>query len=306
MVDDLLHRLGAIERENDAAYPREWEQVIAGTISAEEAELQRDQNPTADTYTNTYKELFTPMGAATTEALVDRLQAALAENTTEHNADANTAKGIDPSTESTASARGPKPEHADPELRSPKPISLAEVRTSKRRMWLAAASTLVAAAAVFTLWLRPIESGQPGATNETFAPYSLVIRNKAIRGDRSAGDTPEAAPSRYRGDSMLHWVLTPDEARSPTATKAPRLRVWAIGGAEERSITPTRGLTISESGVVVLRGSLSQLFDLSPGRWTIHLAITTDELPETLDAARQSAARSDAQFLAPLTIEVIE
>jgi len=307
MADDLLHRLGAIERENDAAYPREWEQVVAGTMSAEEAKLQRAQDSTADT--EAYKELFSPLGPAATEALVDRLQAALAEATTDPRSDANTAKSIDNSTESAASAPSTKPELDDLERGSPRPISLVEVRTSKRRMWLAAASTLVAAAAVFALWLRPVDNGQPGATSDTFAPYSLVIRNKTIRGDRSGDDSsdkPETAPSRYRADSMVHWVLSPDEARSPIASKALKLRAWAIDGTEERSITPTRGLTISESGVVVLRGSLSQLFDLPPGRWTIHLAITTGELPTTLDAARQAAARSDAQFLAPLTIEVID
>ena len=288
MADDLLHRLGAIERDDDAAYPREWEQVVAGTLSAEEALLRRPQDSAADQ--EAYQKLFTPMSEATSEALVDRLQAALAE------------QKADPNGEKQDDSAAPSP--------SVEPISLAAARTKRRRTWLATAGTLVAAAAVFALWLRPIDSADPGVASDTFASYSLVIRNTSIRGDRSGddsqGDRPEANIDRYRSDSMLHWVLSPDEAQNPDATASLSLRAWAINGAEERTITPTRGLTISESGVVVLRGSLSQLFDLPPGRWTIHLALTTQDLPETLTAAKQAAARSGAQFVAPLTIEVIE
>ncbi len=300
MVDDLLHRLGAIERDNDAAYPREWEQVVAGTLSAEEAELQRPQDSAADR--EAYNELFTPMSEAMSEALVDRLQAALAEQKKDHSSTTQD--------ESVASPPQAKPE-PKPESKSSPTISLTAARSAKkRRAWLAAATTLVAAAAVFALWLQPADNEQPGTTSDSFAPYSLVIRNQSIRGDRSAddsgGDKPGQAPSRYRSDSMLHWVLRPDETQRPEATAGLRLEAWATGGDEERSISPTRGLTISESGVIVLRGSLSQLFDLPPGRWTIHLAITTHELPKTLSAAKQAAARSGAQFLAPLTIEVLE
>ena len=75
MADDLLQRLGELEREDNADFPHEWEAVVAGTMSAEEAARQRPD--AAPDEQERLAELLTPLTDDGVDGLVDQLQAVL-------------------------------------------------------------------------------------------------------------------------------------------------------------------------------------------------------------------------------------
>ncbi|MCA9663156.1 MAG: hypothetical protein KC486_32780, partial [Myxococcales bacterium] len=202
MADDLLQRLGELEREDNADFPHEWEAVVAGTMSAEEAARQRPD--AAPDEQERLAELLTPLTDDGVDGLVDQLQAVLSGGA------------------SVAELRG---EPAAPTAEIPAaeiptaPIDLAAAR-ARRRGLFAGVGSLVAVAAALALWLRPIGPADTGAGPAIdLVPYALDVRNDEVRGQRSGdesdgdGETHGAdTPARYRPDSTLRWVLAPDEA----------------------------------------------------------------------------------------------
>lgn len=318
MDDDLLGQLGALEREDEASRPRAWEDVIAGTRTADEARAL--SQGIADADLDRYAALFTPMDDGETEALVDTLQAALASRGGDALTDpgelleASTADedALDRSPSISLSQRRPPEEGSgradDVRASDPAaPLSLADARRS-RRGWMTAAAGLVAVAAAFTLWLRPVDPPGPGGANAELSPFSLVVRNETVRFNRSADD-PAGTPPRYRRDSTVHWLLSPDEALTQADSGALRVRAWASprdSDGTPRSLRLGDALTISESGVVELRGTFGELFDLPPGLWTIQLAVAVGDLPEGLDDARKAARDDRVLLLAPHSLEVID
>ncbi len=319
MDDDLLGQLGALEREDEASRPRAWEDVIAGTRTADEARALSEGIADADL--DRYAALFRPMDDGETEALVDTLQAALARR--DGDATADPGDLLEASTSGEDALDLPPPislaQRRPPEEASPRdedvsaghpaaPLPLADARRS-RRAWLTAAAGLVAFAAAFTLWLRPVDPPGPGGANTELSPFSLIVRNETVRFDRSAADDPTGARPRYRRDSTVHWLLSPDDALTQADSGALRVRAWASAegsDAPPRSLPLGDALTISESGVVELRGDFGELFDLPPGLWTIQLAVAVGELPEGLADARRAARDARALFLAPHSLEVID
>jgi len=341
MDDDLLRQLGALEREDEASHPSAWEGVIAGTRSADEARALSEGIDDADL--ERYAALFTPMSDGETNALVHTLQAALAGRGEDEGEDESAlgdllagsrsdddgaAAGAPALISSTdhpsrpiALAKHRRPREvellsevsADADAAAdasapPEPLSLADARRTHRG-WMTFAAGLVAFAAAFTLWLRPVDPPGPAGTNTELSPFSLIVRNETIRFNRSASDEPAGSAARYRRDSRIHWLLSPDEALTEADASALTVRAWASsddGDTPLRSVRLDNALTISESGVVELRGTFGELFGLPPGRWTIQLAVAVDELPEGLDDARRAARERRVLLLPPHSLEVID
>lgn len=299
MADDLLQRLGELEREDNADFPHEWEAVVAGTMSAEEAARQRPD--AAPDEQERLAELLTPLTDDGLDGLVDQLQAVLSGGA------------------SVAELRG---EPAAPTAEIPAaeiptaPIDLAAAR-ARRRGLFAGVGSLVAVAAALALWLRPIGPADTGAGPAIdLVPYALDVRNDEVRGQRSGdesdgdGETHGAdTPARYRPDSTLRWVLAPDEAldlRGGDLT----LGAWAApAGGEPRPIARGRlaaHTTISDAGVVELRGRFGELFDLEPGTWQLRFAIARAELGEAYAAAEAAVAAGDAVLVGPYVVEVVD
>jgi len=298
MSDDLLSQLGAVEREDNADFPQGWEAVIAGNAPASQlVDLEEDGDADAASASGAesraqrelYAELFTPMTDDDTEALVDRLQAALGGET------------------STAE---------EGEALDPAPVSLADARRVKERArpraWIGAAAMMVAAAAALMLWLRPLAptDGSSAGADLELAEYSLSVRNEVVRVDRSSEDPGRSeGPARYQRSSQLHWILRPDEALSEDAARALQVRAWAslVGdGAELRSLPLADGVTITTGGVVELKGSLGEVLDLSVGSWRVHFALATAAIPESFAEVRDNAQTIGVQLLTPIDLEVID
>jgi len=343
MDDELLRQLGALEREDEASHPSAWEGVIAGTRSTGDARALSEGIDDADL--DSYAALFTPMGDGETEALVDTLQAALAGRGEDENrlsAPEDLLAGPHSDHDGAAGERAQAPPTDPPRLfalakrRQPRevgllseevsdgdnddddanagdphpaaPLSLADARRS-RRGWITAITGLVAFAAAFTLWLRPADPPGPAGANTDLSPFSLIVRNETIRFNRSATGDPAGSPPRYRRDSQIHWLLSPDEALTQADSGALTIHAWASsddGDVPLRSLRLDDTLTVSDSGVVELRGTFGELFGLPPGRWTIQLAVAVGELPEGLDDARRAARERRALLLPPHSLEVID
>lgn len=284
--DDLLRRLAEVEREHEARYPHPWEAVIAGDLDPEAARAARAGiDPAEDV--ELHADLFTPLGEDETAAMVERMAAALASadqtHTTPPSADANA--------------------DADADASAAPVISLAERAARRRRGLLGGASALVAAAAALALW---IQLGDPaareGGEGEALVPYSLMVRNQELRPERSA-DAAHEGPARYRRDSAIHWVLRPDEAIA--RPEGLGLEIWAGEGAGARRLAPTAGVTISEQGVVELRGTLGELLPLAPGRWSLRFVVGVD-LGELKGEPPAAADDPRARVIGPYEIEIVE
>jgi hypothetical protein len=298
MADDLLQRLGELEREDNADFPHEWEAVVAGTMSAEEAARLRPN--AAPDEQERLAQLLTPLTDDGLDGLVDQLQAVLGGEVSAADATATET--------ANATATPQAPTAASP------PIDLAAAR-ARRRGLFAGVGSLVAVAAALALWLRPVDPVDTGAGLALeLVPYALDVRNDEVRGQRSgaddSGEHPGAdAPARYRPDSTLRWVLAPDEAldlRGGDLT----LGAWAAPvGGEPRPLARDRlsaHATISDAGVVELRGSFGELFDLEPGTWQLRFAIARAELGEPYAAAESAATAGDAVLVGPYVIEVVD
>ncbi len=322
MDDDLLRQLGSVERENEASHPRAWEDVVAGTRTAEEARALSEG--LSDDTLDRYADLFRPMGEEETAALVDTLQAALARGEDGDGAGADEGAEAESGRPSGDAPAGlfvvdggrkgePERDRKVRPARSPTPLPPASDSPSVRpsgRAWMTAVAGLVAVAAAFALYLRPADPQAPEGSDTAVSPFSLVVRNETLRFDRSAAEEGDpGAPARYRGDSRIHWLLSPDEALSSADARALRIRAWASpDDADEppRAVNLDRALSISDSGVVELRGTFGDLFALPAGPWTIEIAIAVGELPETLEQARGEGAPEGAMLLPGYAVEVID
>ncbi len=301
MDDDRLRQLGSLERENEARHPRVWEDVVAGTRTADEARALSEGISSDDL--DRYADLFRPMGEDETEALVDTLQAALARGKDETHDETHVADGLTATNASPGLfvVEGGKTE--DP------PLSVAPTDgRPPSRTWMTAVAGLVAIAAALALYLRPADPQGSEGADAALSPFSLVVRNETVRFDRSAAEDP-SAPARYRGDSRIHWLLSPDDALSSADADALKVRAWAIPDGVDgtpRTLDLDRALTISDSGVVELRGTFGDLFALAPGRWTIQIAIGVGDLPETPKQARSDKEAKGSMLLPSYAVEVID
>lgn len=263
--DDLLHQLAAIEREHGSGYPDEWEAVVAGEADAAAVAAAR-RGIDAPEDAALYAELFTPASDDAIAGLVERMAATLAS------AEAGAAASPQADAAGAAVAGRPPPILAagPPVAEVAAPISLAERSARRRGLWVGA-SALLAAAAALVLWIRAPEPAPGGASLLT--PYSLVVRNQEVRGERSTGASAggdAATPARYRRDSQIHWILRPDEANPAAAGLG--LVVWASDGAASRTLRPALA-RVGEGGVIELRGPLGELLPLPAGRWELRFGV---------------------------------
>lgn len=270
--DELLRRLGALEREYDADFPHEWEAVVKGELDPAEAAAAREGVDSPEEAA-LFAEMFRPLGDAEADALAGRLASALAEGRAPAPAAADAVPSAPPVT-----------------VDAPPPPPLAiDLAVHRRRRRLLGGGGLLAVAAALALWIRLGGEG-PAPSSDPLAPYALVVRNEEVRSDRSVGSAGSAeAAARYRLDSRIHWVLSPDEA--VTDPERLRVRVWATDGASTLTIDPTTGVSIAQSGAVEIRGILGEILPLEPGRWSLRFGIGPELATDPEAAARDPRAR---------------
>lgn len=173
MSDDLLDRLGALERESRPAAA--WDEVLDGRRSAAELVQQRREEGDDTEELEALARASTPLDDAERKAWARRLRAAGA-----------------------ASA-------------APPPIDLAQQRARRSRWIVPGATVLVAAAAMLALWswARPTPPVGEHAQAIQLPSFSLTVRNDTID-DVRGGGTSEG-PARYRPSSLVHWMVSPEQ-----------------------------------------------------------------------------------------------
>jgi hypothetical protein len=262
--DELLERLGALEREYDDAFPHAWEDVVRGDRTAAEvlAERQGIDDPQE---LRALAEELRPIGTEEREAWVDRLAAGLG-------APPERRLGAAASTEPTGPALVAS---ADPR---PRP------RPRARLAWLITAGGSLAAAAL-ALWLLGPRDDAPLPGAAPLPGFALVVRNETVHEIRSTVPTPGAVP-RYQPSSSLHWVIRPERSVDPPLG----LRVLAQALSPEiplprRRLLDPGAVDVSPRGVIELRGTLGDLLPLALGRWSLRMVVAEpDALPADLAA----------------------
>lgn len=262
--DDLLDALGAVQREEDEAYPHDVEAWLRGQLDREA--------------------LFE---ARPTEAERQELRALL-----ELLGDDANAGAPDPTraAETWADRIGAELRPAAASSSGPVPIE----RARWRRSALVSVASLAAAASL-VLVLRPTDHTDERSDSadrrhtEDPASYVLVVRDTPISATRSTPDPNSRrieTVAHYSADSTIRWLVTPRKRASSAAA----LAIVARRGDEVRVIAPT-SVARSEHGVLEVRGRLGQLLGLSEGRWTLRFAVGPDDAPIPAQAAELRADR---------------
>ncbi|MGB1014972.1 MAG: hypothetical protein ACPG4T_12620 [Nannocystaceae bacterium] len=282
--EGLLEALGGIAREQDAS-SEAWEAVAAGTRDGEDVRREREALDGPE-LSQAYAELFQPVAPGERERVTDLLAATLSQQGTEERGDDSS---VAEERDETASS-------------GEKPASLTEYR-SRRGRWIAGLTTLVAAAGL-VVWLLP---ASPTTLGVQLPPYSLTVRNRTVATSR-AGDDGNG-PARYRPDSQVEWVVSPETQHSA----AVGIAFLALSEPEAAS-TPVFGrikkVQLQASGAVTIRGTVEELLGLPSGRWRVHLMVADpNHLPATAQAAIELVsveAPEDVQVTRPAYVIEIE
>ncbi|MEX1369193.1 MAG: hypothetical protein AB1Z98_39055 [Nannocystaceae bacterium] len=253
--DDVLAQLGALEREYDDRFPHEWEDVVRGDRDAQEvAQLRLAAGDDAQEVQALAELLGSAEGAehdaerdAERDAWVQRIAGALAED--------------------DGSPRSSPDDVAEASV-----VSLPERRATK--VWVPALVGLLMAAAL-VLWLRPDRQDDSSSEGlgRPLPSYGLTVRNSTVHELRSDDGQPEpGSVHRYRADTLVHWTIAPQRS-APASTG---LRVLAE--PSEAPTTSTRRLldpeaTVSERGVLEVRGRFDEQLGLPPGTWSLRLIV---------------------------------
>lgn len=266
-LDPLLRALGEVERDLERRHPAAWERALAGEadpaeVAAERAELDAPEEQAV------FKDMFSrPASEAELEALIGRAAAAL------------------------GGAKVEAPKVAAPEAAKVEAAQVIPLAPRRSRA-LAAASIVTALAAAVLLWRFTAIAPQAD-----FGAYGLTVRDSAVQALRST-DT-KAEVSRYRLDSEIDWVLSPE--REVGRVVDLRVVARAPGGWEEL-IVPV--FTRSPAGALRLRGRLSDVLPIKPGRWRLAFVVSAaGQAPES--AAGVAGAVKDGQAIVlPAALEV--
>jgi len=271
--DELLARLGALEREYDDAFPHGWEDVVRGDRTTAEALAEREGIDDPEEL-RVLAEVLRPLGAEEREAWVERLMAGLR------------APEDQPEPASSAESMGPV---VVMNLES-------RPRSRARMLWLSGTGASVAAAALLLWMLRPgdespgaetddalgVEVGDaPGVLEAVALPgFGLVVRNETVRENRSTSGSEAIA--RYQASSSIHWVIRPERSVEPPL----RLVVLAETSSPElpsRLLIYPNAIEVSPRGVIELRGPLEDVLPLAVGRWSLTMVVARpDALPADL------------------------
>lgn len=270
-ADELLHQLGALEREYDDGFPHEWEDVVRGERSAAEVVAARREAGDDPAEIDALAELLRPTSATEREAWVERAGAALASAGSEPGPGIAEGGGVE-----WESSRAEASEREEAEV-----VSLGERR---RGPWVAAVVALLAAAAL-VLWLRPRGGAEsiPGAGE--LPSFTLTVRNELVHEVRSGASGTEEV-HQYLPQTVVRWVVSPE--RSVSTSVGIRILAEAEGDAPERHLIDPRA-TISDRGVIEIGGGFGEVLGLSPGRWSLRM-IVGEALPS--DVAELDAGGS--------------
>lgn len=257
--DDLLERLGALERDYDDAFPSEWEDVVRGTRSAEEVSAVRLAAGDDPEEVRALAQQLTPLPRDQREQWLDRLA------------------------EQASSPETPATDQSGSQAESATNVIALDERRSTTGWIVAAVGVLVAAALV--LWLVPRDGGPTSPGQASTPPgFSLLVRNETVQEIRSADDasSPEAT-AQYQPTTSVHWVIRPEQ--SVDATLAVRVLAESEGAdnSGERRLLDPGPVSVSERGVITIRGAFGDVIDVPPGRWSLKLVVA-QEAPADLAA----------------------
>ncbi|MCX4244791.1 hypothetical protein [Paraliomyxa miuraensis] len=273
MSDELLQRLGRVERESRPA--EEWDEVLEGRMTALEAvERGRARGEEADEL-EARARASAPLSETERKAWTRRARAALAKDAEDEPHD-------------DAPQHEPEPE-SEPESAAPDaPVDLARER-ERRRAWLLGLSTLVIMAAALVLWIQvqPVPRGLE-TTPEPLPSFSLFVRNDLPREVRGADEGPAEGPPRYRSDSQVHWSIQPE---APIAG-AVELAAIVRGDDDLACLARPVVARTSTDGILEVRGTVSDTLGLGAGHWTLELLVArAGALPVDEPGARCTSPR---------------
>lgn len=235
MSDDLLERLGALERENRPAAA--WDEVLEGRRTAAEVVRQRRAQGDDAEELEALARASTPLDDAERKAWARRLRA--------------------------AGAAGAPSTAASP------PIDLAQQRARRSRWSLPSATVLVAAAAMLALWswARPTPPVGEHAQAIPLPSFSLTVRNDTIDDVRGGGTSD--GPARYRPSSVVHWMVSPEQPITGP------LELGVVIEAEDGLACLARPAVTraSAEGVLEVRGTVQSVLGLTPGAWRIGFVV---------------------------------
>lgn len=278
-LDPLLRALGEVERDLERRHPAAWEDVVAGEADAEAVAAERAGLDPPDEHA-VFKDMFSrPASDAEIEALVGRAAQALA---------GGPAEGVAVAQGSPAVVAGPAAEQGPAAEAASNVVPLAP----RRSRLLAAMSVAVAIAAAVVLWRVTMV-----APALDLGVYGVTVRDDAVQAMRST-DT-KAEVSRYRLDSEIDWVLSPE--REVGRVVDLRVVARAAGGWEEL-VVPV--FTRSPAGALRIRGRLADVLPLKPGRWQLAFVISAaGQAPASASAVAGVVADGQA-LVVPQRLEV--
>ncbi|WAS89596.1 hypothetical protein [Nannocystis punicea] len=312
-LDPLLRALGELERDLDRRHPGEWEDALAGRRDPADVAAARAALDPADEHA-AFTDMFSkPASEADLEALLDRAAAVLAgpaDDMSQGTATALPALSGDmsPGTARPTSAdlarepgadvaasqpRAPGSGVAPAEASAPGPVTVLPLAGRRRAITLAGIVLAVAAAAL--LWR--FTAGVPQAP---LTGYTVTVRNQTLQELR--GDEPSADLARYRPDSEIDWVLSPEQ----TTAAAVDLRVLARA-PDGRTQLFAPPFTRSAAGALRIRGRLDAALPLAPGRWRLSLLVSpAGQAPRTADDVAPAVSAGHAVEVAPpLELEIV-
>ncbi|MBZ5712898.1 hypothetical protein [Nannocystis pusilla] len=268
-LDPLLRALGEVERDYERRHPAAWEAAVAGSADPAAVAAERAAVDPADEH-HVFQDMFSrPLSDDQVAAMVERAAAALGRPTE-----------VAPAGAAVAAPSGP--------AAAPAVAEVVPLRGRGRALALAGAAAALAAALL--LWRSTAPVGDLGA-------YDVTVRNAAVQAMRSSDGA--AAVDRYRLDSEIDWVLSPE--RDVSRVVELRVVARAAGGWEEL-VTPV--YTRSPAGALRIRGRLDAVLPLKPGRWQLAFVVSAAGAAPTSASAVPRAVAEREAIVVPERLEV--
>ncbi len=229
--------------------PVEWLEVLDGRAHAEDVAEQMLRRGDDPEQVARDQALFRPVPARLRMMIVDDLCTRFAESESESESGSDDV--VSPS----------KPDEAT----DPSPSETVR-RPWWRRAELAAVAVAAAAALVLTLWAvggsrTPSEAGE-GFT-ELGATYVVQLEGSQRRMRSPAAERIE----RFEADGVLRIVASPEQTVDGAVEAA--LFAYREGSARRLDVAVTHG----EGGALQLEGAVAEVLGLSPGRWSLAVAV---------------------------------